>query len=83
MESELNTLTKADIKALRKADSICFRFDRKENISVIDCIKKSDDKNPFEQCHRIEVYGGVRSQNKFVTAFYLTFRRSEPAFFPI
>lgn len=45
-----HVITKADIAALRKADSIVFRHSEESHLN---CILRASDSNPFEQSHDI------------------------------
>lgn len=63
-------LTKTDIAAMKKADSICFYYDREKG-STIHAIKKESETNPFEQRYTINsieskftCYGDIRHFSK-------------------
>ena len=49
------TLTAHDIKAMRTCDDIVYRFNRADGVSQLECIKRADNKSPWDQTHVIHV----------------------------
>ena len=49
------TLTAQDIKAMRTCDDIVYRFNRADNVSQLECIKRADKHSPWEQTHVVNV----------------------------
>ena len=65
-------LTKTNILAMKRADSICFRT--QNGISTIECIKEKDDTNPYGSSYTFKVevqHKSIRGNDKSnPTCFY-------------
>jgi|GEM_PF-5636275 len=53
-------ITAQDIARLKTCDRAIFRYDRDKNESYVEAYKEADDKNPWEQRHRINVVTATR-----------------------
>jgi hypothetical protein len=76
-------LTKADVKALKTCDTICFRFIEEgaegfraeKTYSQLECLKRASESEPWEQKHEIptltafEIYGDSPYRKKVTSAF--------------
>lgn len=57
----MKTLDKMDIKALKKADQICFRYNKEQSTSVIECYAKMDN-DPWNRTQSYNIEAGYKYQ---------------------